>query len=255
MTTSTTLKNNKLLVFLSAIFWIFIWQIASIIIGEDLLLVSPYTVLKTLMLLMRDSTFWSSVLSSFVRIVGGFVLALAAGISLACISARVRIIEILLSPFMLTVRTVPVASFIVLALMWLRSAKNLAVLISFMMVLPIIYTGVLQGIKNTDIKLRELAKVYNMSRIKRVLYIFAPQIMPHFVSACTVSLGLCWKSGVAAEVIGITSNSIGGAIYTAKLLFATDEVFAWTIVIVLISVAFEKLVLMGIDKLQARWFV
>ena len=115
-----------------------------------------------------------------------------------------------MTPFMLTVKSVPVASFIILALIWF-SSRNLSILISFLMVLPIIYTNVLGGIRSVDRALLEMAEVFRIPRMRVVKFIYLPQIMPFFYSACSVSLGLAWKAGVAAEVIGIPKGSVGRA--------------------------------------------
>ena len=152
---------------------------------------------------------------------------------------------------MLTIKSIPVASFIILALMWLRSAGNLAVFISFLMVLPVVYTNTRAGIRETDARLLEMAAVFRVPPAKRVRYLYVPAALPYFRSACTVGLGLCWKSGVAAEVIGITSGSIGEALYNAKIVFSTAELLAWTVVIVLLSLAFERLFLWGLARVES----
>ena len=134
---------------------------------------------------------------------GRVFLIVVTGLALAALAAALRWVEVLLRPLMLTIKSIPVASFIILALMWLRSAGNLAVFISFLMVLPVVYTNTLAGIRETDARLLEMAAVFRVPPAKRVRYLYVPAALPYFRSACTVGLGLCWKSGVAAEVIGI----------------------------------------------------
>ena len=120
-----------------------------------------------------------------------------------------------------------------------------------LMVLPVVYTPTLAGIRETDARLLEMAAVFRVPPAKRVRYLYVPAALPYFRSACTVGLGLCWKSGVAAEVIGITSGSIGEALYNAKILFSTAELLAWTVVIVLLSLAFERLFLWGLARVES----
>ena len=161
-----------------------------------------------------------------MRILSGFVLAVLVGVVLAVLAAGSGVVRALLRPLMVTVKSIPVASFIILALLWLRNTGNLAVFISFLMVLPIVYTNTLTGIRQADAQLLELARLYRVPWGRAMRYIRLPAVLPPFRAACAVGLGLCWKSGVAAEVIGITSGSIGEKLYDAKLLFSTAELLS-----------------------------
>ncbi|MBQ6000956.1 MAG: ABC transporter permease subunit [Clostridia bacterium] len=235
----------------AAVFWLLIWQAASLWIGQEILLVSPVTVLKTLGQLIVSPTFWRSVGFSFVRIVSGFTLAWALGVGLAVAAAWSPLLRKLLTPLTATIKATPVASFIILALVWIPS-RNLSVFISFLMVLPIVYINCLSGILQVDRELLEMARVFRVPLRRRLLYIYLPDVMPFLISAASVSLGLCWKSGIAAEVIGLPTGSIGERLYEAKIFLQTGELFAWTVVIILVSVAFEKLVLALLRMLQQR---
>ena len=186
-----------------------------------------------------------------MRIVAGFLLALLAGSVLAVMAGRFRLLEIILWPFVAAIKSVPVASFIILCLIWL-SAQSLSVFISFLMVFPIVYTNMLQGIKSTDQKLLEMAELFRVGWLKRMQYIHLPHLKPYLVSACSVSIGLSWKAGVAAEVIGIPDGSIGEKLYQAKVYLSTSDLFAWTTVIVALSILFEKLFLYFLQRLFAR---
>jgi len=184
--------------------------------------------------------------------VSRWAAALAAGAFFGVCAAASRWAEALLRPPMLAIRTVPVASFIILALLWLRGTGGLSVFISFLMVLPVVYENVLAGIRAADETLLEMAAVFRVPLWRRMRALYAPAVLPYFRSACAVGLGLCWKSGVAAEVIGISGGSIGEALYNAKLLFATDELLAWTAIIVLLSLAFERLFLRLLQCAERR---
>lgn len=235
----------------SVIFWIMVWALAALRMENTVLLVSPFSALKTLWDMMRTVQFYRSVAFSMGRIMSGFALGCVCGVILAALSARFEPVNDLVRPIMLVIRSTPVASFIILALIWFAS-KNLSVFISFLMVLPVIFTNAYTGIVQTDRELLEMAKVFEISGGKKLRYIYLPKVLPYLRSACTIALGMSWKSGIAAEVIGIPRGSIGEGLQQAKVYLNTSEVFAWTVTIIVLSVCFEKLVLWLLGKLSDR---
>lgn len=239
------MKNPQTIRAWAAAFWLAIWQLGSVILNRDSLLpllVSPVQVLVRVAQLSVTTDFWASICFSLLRIAAGFFLAAGLGILLAMLSARFHQVKDILAPVVLAVKTIPVASFIILVLI-LFSSRSLAAFISFLMVLPIIYTNVLAGIEAADRQLLEMAEVFLIPVGQRIRYIYLPQVIPFFRSGCMVALGLCWKSGIAAEVIGTPSGSIGEHLQQAKIYLDMPDLFAWTLVIVLVSLAFEKTVL------------
>ncbi len=247
---STSPGKKTIQTILVLLFWLAVWQFAAVAIGQDLFLVSPAEVMGTLYHQVQELAFWSTVAYSFVRIVSGFLLAIVTGVLLAVISAASGVVRALLAPFFSVVKSIPVASFIILVLIWAGSG-SLSVVISFLMVLPILYTNVLQGILETDRKLLEMAKIFRMGFRKKLRAIYVPGTLPYFAAGSKLGLGLCWKSGIAAEVIGLPDGSIGEQLYQAKIFLSTAELFSWTIVIILISFLFEKIffrILFSIEK-------
>ena len=232
-------------------FWLLVWQIAAMALDAlypqgHLLLPSPLSALMRLGELALTAEFWQSVGQSFFRIVGGFLLACLAASLLAVPASRWKWVRELLSPLVATVKAVPVASFIILALVWL-SSRSLALFISALMVFPPVYLNVLEGIRQTDRKLLEMAKVFHVPLWRQVRGIYIPAVLPYFRTAVSLGLGLCWKAGVAAEVIGLPTGSVGEQLYNAKVYYMTPDLFAWTAVIVVVSVVFEKLFLRLVD--------
>ncbi len=211
-------------------------------VGIDILLVSPLAVAVRLFSLVTEADFWSTVAFSILRITAGFFLGFLLGVLLAVAAGKYPLMETLLWPYVITVKSVPVASFIIISLIWLSNGQ-LAVFISFLMVFPVIYSNVLQGIKSTDHDLLEMASLYRVPWHRRMFYIYLPNIKPYLISACSISLGMSWKAGIAAEVIGVVRGSIGEKLYESKIYFMTEDLFAWTVVIVLVSVLFEKTIL------------
>ena len=233
------LADNTVKKLTGVFFWLALWQYAAMQIGKEVLLASPLSTIKALITLAGQSAFWHAILFSLTRIMLGFALALIIGVALAALSAAYEWIKMLFSPLFSVIKAVPVASFIILLLLWVRGG-NLSIAISFLMVLPIVYNNMLAGFTRVDRSLLEMAAVFRLSTAKKIKYIYIPQVLPYFTSACTTSLGLCWKSGIAAEVIGLPSGSMGNRLYETKLYMDTPEMFAWTVVIVIISFVVEK---------------
>lgn len=244
------MKKRKLSLW-AVLFWLLVWQAGSMALHSDILLVSPLRVVATLFELAGTQRFWASLLGSLTRIVGGFLLAVLLGTGLAALAARFRRVEELLAPLVLAMKTVPVASFIILALIWFGS-RNLSVFIALVMVFPVMYTNVLSGIRAVDAQLLEMARVFRIPALRRIRCVDLPQVMPYFRAGCTLGLGLCWKAGVAAEVIGMPIPSIGERLQQAKVYLDTPELFAWTLVIVLMSMGFEKLFMALLGALERR---
>lgn len=241
-------KTPKSLRILSVLLALAVWQLAALALHNRLLLVGPIQVARRLWQLMWLPETWQAIGFTFQRISLGFLLAFGLALVLAALSALSPVVEALLRPYIVAVQSVPVASFIIIALLWL-SGKRLSTFISFLMVLPVLYANALQGIKNADPRLKEMAKVFRIPLHRQIPGIYLPTLAPSLRSGSRVALGMCWKSGVAAEVIAVTSHSIGGMLYDAKVYLEIADLFSWTVIIVVISACFEKVFLLLLDWL------
>jgi NitT/TauT family transport system permease protein len=237
---------------LAAAFWIAVWQVAAVAVGRDFLLASPAQVVVRLGELSVTGDFWATIGTSLTRIVIGFTGAAIVGGLLAMASSASRVAEALATPLVTTIRSVPVVSFIILLLLWTDSSR-LAAFTSFLMVLPVMYANMLAGIRNRDRALLEAAQVFRVPWLRRVRAIDVPAVLPFFAAACQTGVGLAWKSGVAAEVIGVARGTIGERLYEAKLFLESADLFAWTVVIIALSVAGEAFVLWVLRRAQARF--
>lgn len=229
--------------------WLCIWQLISNLTGLELFIASPVKVLISFFALVRTTLFYQTMMNSFIRITSGFLIAFATGILLASIADRFACFKELLAPLVYLMKALPVVSFIILLLIWTGS-KNLAVVISFIVVFPMIYIGTLEGLSHLDIKLLEMAKVFHMGQLKKARYIYAPHVAPFIISNCKIALGMCWKAGISAEVIGLPAKSIGEQMYLSKLYLMTDQLLAWSAAIMIVSILFEKLFLVILNEIR-----
>lgn len=222
--------------------WLAVWQFAAMKIGQKILLVTPWEAVQCLLIMLPQPAFWQRVSFSALRILAGFVLAVLAAFVLAGAARLSRWAAALVELPLQAVKATPVASFIILALLWV-SSRWLSVLISFLMALPVLYSAVQTGLDAADPALLEMARVFRISLFGRLKAIWLPGLLPAFRRGCATALGICWKSGIAAEVIGLPNGSIGDALYRAKITLSTPEVFAWTIAIVALSAVLERVFL------------
>lgn len=239
--------NKKIRMTLIVIFWLACWQFLALYLNSSILLAGPLEVFADLKNNIVTPAFWKTVCNSFLHILAGFFSAFLAAVLLGIAAAKCTFLEEFLTPLMQFIKAVPVASFVVLLLIWAGSAK-LSVFVTFLMVLPVIFQNVLGGIKHTDKELLEMARVFEMPFVNKIRYIYMPAVLPFVVSGCKAALGLSWKAGIAAEVIGTPDFSIGERIYMSKIYLNTAGLFSWTFVVILLSFLFEKSFLLLLDK-------
>lgn len=236
---------------LAIAFWLVVWQGVSLAVHQHVLLVGPWEVLVRLTQLVPTGDFWAAVGRTFGRITLGFVLAALVGVVLAAASAASRWAQALVAPLVATIRSTPVVSFIILVLIW-ADPTRLATIVSFLMTLPIIHATVFEGIGQRDRALLEMASVFRMPRRRRLVAVDVPAVLPYFAAGCRTGVGLAWKSGIAAEVIGLPTGTIGERLYQGRLFLETADVFAWTAVVVLVAFACERPVLWLLRLLERR---
>ncbi len=227
--------------------WVMIWQIVSRLCHNSILMVGPVETGMAFLQNMLEESFWRTLGTSYVRILAGLLVGIICGMGLAAISYRYKLLEEIWQPFMTLIKAIPVASFTVLLLIW-WGAPYLSVSICFLVVLPHIYVNTLEGLKSTDRKLLEMAEVFRMPWRNRLFYIYRPALRPFLESGLKIAIGMAWKSGVAAEVIGTPDHSIGERLYLSKIYLDTADVLAWTATAIMLSVVTEKLILWTMGK-------
>lgn len=240
--TSTIMQIKKLLKATAILLlWIAIWQFAAIIINQEIIIPSPIRTLEALFKAGQTAEFYLAILKSLFRILTGYILGVVIGFIGGVISHRSPLFSAIFSPVLKTVRAVPVASFIIVVYYSIQS-NELPIFICFLMVLPMIWADVENGLKNIDSQYLEVASIYNLSVVKTFLHIKLPFILPSFITTAVTALGFAWKSGIAAEIICIPEYSLGGLIEVSKRHIEMADVFAYTVVVALLSIIIEAII-------------
>ncbi|MBR0443412.1 MAG: ABC transporter permease subunit [Clostridia bacterium] len=235
----------------AVLFWLLIWHIAAARLAKPLLLPSPAMVAFRLGELCATSVFWQYSLRSLLRVMAGIAGGAVMAIIVAALTAAIAPIDLLLRPLITVIKTTPVASFIILALLWLDEGI-LPIFISFLMVFPVIWANLHTALSSVPTAYRELSQVYRLPLARRIRRIYAPHALPHFLSACRSSMGLAWKAGIAAEAIALPALSIGKQLMESKIYLETIDLFAWTTMVILLSLVLEAVTSLIFRRLQAH---
>jgi NitT/TauT family transport system permease protein len=234
--------KNKIRKISMIIMWLLIWQMAAILIHNKILLAGPIEVAEALLQLIGTLQFYKICLYSMGRILTGFIMAFLLGVAVGALTYRSNFIREMLQPLLHVIKSIPVASFVVLLLIW-QGAENLSVWISFLVVFPNACISTRNGLEAVNPQLKEMADIFGIHGVKRVIYIYRPSLIKFLYAGMEVAVGMAFKSGVAAEVIGVPDFSIGERIYMSKIYLDTPGLFAWTIVLIILSSLAEKLIL------------
>ena len=183
-------------------------------------------------------TFWSSICFSTLRIVAGVLLGYIIAGVLAAASWHTSTVRILLQPALLAIKSTPVACVVVILLIW-TGAANVSVITVLLLVVPAIYFALCAGLDNMDAGQRDLFEIFGARGRRRFFALIWPAILPYLQAASSTVLGMSWKAGIAAELIGVPAGSLGERIYQAKLLLETPDLFAWTFCVICLSWLFE----------------
>ncbi|MBC1921638.1 ABC transporter permease [Listeria grayi] len=221
------------------LFWLLLWEAAAALIGNTLLFVGPRTVLRYLIQLGKETAFYWTICHSLGNILAGFFLGLLLGSSLALVTNTSAWLTALFQPLVSMMKVTPVASFTMFVLAFVQSS-HLPMIVAFLMVFPVIYGNMQKGLQNVDPALLEMAGIFGFSHWQRLRTIYFPAVYPFFYAAFQTGIGYAWKAGITAEVLVSPLLSIGKNIADAKVYFDTLQLFAWTIVIIAVSIGVEK---------------
>ena len=230
----------------SLLLFLAVWHAQALRFSEGIAVAAPSDALRALLRLAHTGAFWSALTSSAAHVMGGLLLALLVASPAAALCFYSRTAEFLMAPFLAFMKSVPIAAVAILLLI-LFSSGGIALAVVVVVAFPILCTALLTGARAADAKLVEMARVFRWSGLKQWRWLFLPAARPHLEGALRLSSGMAWKAGVAAEVIGVPPDSIGEALYRAKVFLATDELFAWAAVIMLLGAAAEQLSLLALS--------
>lgn len=225
--------------FAIACFWLSVWQGLSLAVNNVVMLCGPADALCALARLVVTASFWGAVAATLGSVVLGFFLALAAGVLGGFLSWKFNLFCQLVDPLVHFVKSVPVACFIVLFLVLLGS-RCTVVVCAALVCAPPLYAATKEGLVRCAREKQELFEVFGIKGLRALFALWLPAVLPFLYAACTTAVGMAWKSGVAAELIGIPLETVGAAVYQAKITLATDELFAWTFTVIACSFLCEK---------------
>ncbi len=218
-----------------------IWKILSLIIGRSIILPPPEEVLLQTLTFLGRAGSWRMILASTLRGMGGFFISLLLGMLTGFFAGKSRFFKWFSDPFLISIRSIPVLSLILLAIIWFPT-EMVPVFICFLVVYPVVTSAVSMGVRQVDPELLEMAGVYNKSSWVILKDITLPSIAPYLLNGISTGLGLTWKSVVAAEILSMPREGLGTAMQTAQLQLDTDQLFAWTLIVVLLAGLSEFLV-------------
>ena len=222
-----------------AAFWLAVWMLVAALVAQPLILPGPGAVALALLRLICDAGTWAILAGSGARILGGLALAAVCGGLLAGISVRSRAFARLVAPALSFVKATPVACVVVLLLIWLGSAR-VSIAAVFLMALPGVYFSLVEGLTQVDKPLEQMFRLHGVRGWRLFCAHTWREVLPFVLSCAKAVIGMSWKAGAAAELIGMAVGSVGERIYQAKLLIETADLLAWTVLVVAASWACER---------------
>lgn len=234
-------KDKRWISIISIIVMIIIWELLSLYYNSDFILPTPWkTLIATINLLInKDFIFIAG--STILRGTIGFAIASLLGISIGIISGINKSFNAFLAPVLVVIRSVPVIAITLLALIWFRS-NYVPVFIGILTMFPIICTNIIEGMKNVEPNLIEMAKLYKVEHFRIIKEIYIPAITPFIFSGISSALGIGWRAIIVGEVLSQPQYGIGTIMHSSQTYLNVDILIAWTVIAILISYCFEILI-------------
>jgi NitT/TauT family transport system permease protein len=228
-------KSRKIYIIL---FWLVVWEVLSLIINQEIYLPSPFSTFNALVDLLKTKDTYITIFYSTYRTLSGFFVSCLFGIIIGYLCGTNQFFYDLFTPFIGIIRTIPVMSIIIIAIMWFKDS-NVPIFVAFLMCFPIIWTNTVSGIRSTDQKLLQMCQIYNIKKIRVIKSVYFYSVLPYVKAAMISALGIGWKVTSAAEVLSLPKYSIGRYLYDSKVYLEIPDLFAWTVIIITLSYFFE----------------
>lgn len=226
------------------------WQVLFMFINKDIYLPSPLNVIRSFVQITTDKDFFSILSTTTLRVLLSFAISTFIGVLTGLVCGLNKTIYEIFEPMIVLIRSTPVISIIIIALIWFRS-DYAPIFTGFLMCFPVIWSNVVQGIKSTDQHLIEMSKIYKVMPVQIIRTIYIPSAKPFIAAGLTTSLGLAWKVIAAAEVLSLPKYGIGSKLHDSKIYLESDKLLAWTLLIIIISYLFE-LILMRVFSMPNK---
>ncbi len=234
---SMSKKENILKKLFSVIILIGVWYILSLTLN-DVIIPTPLDVFKTLLKLLAEKSTYIIIMKSLGYVIMSIMISSIIGVILGLLGSISKNINYLLSPVITIIKSLPIVSFIIILLVYIKSLY-IPVICGVLLSFPIIYSNVFEGYSNINKKLISMAKFYNVDKKNMIKTLYIPAIYPYFLAGFNSVIGFSFKAVIAAEVISILDNTIGNSIYEAKVYLEYENLFAWSVIIIILALVIE----------------
>ena len=246
-------KFKKIVITLvSVFFWLLVWEFAAKIVDLEFVLPTVGSTAKALVNALTTKDLYFSVLTSLLRIIFGFVIGFILAILLFLPCIRFPIFKELFAPIITVSKSTPVAAIIIIIWIMVGGSK-VPIAVSAIMTMPIIWQNLINGYLAIDSQLEEVCNVYRFGFFKKLKLLILPTILKFLLPSLITASGLAWKAGIAAEIICITRNSLGKEIYNAKSMLDGPKMFAYTLIVILLSWLIEKIISVMLERISEKW--
>lgn len=237
----TSFTKNQYFGIASVVIMLIIWQLLAIYFNSDFILPSPGKTITTVFRLFTDSGFIAVAGSTILRGLTGFMISAFLGLLFGIVAGMSQSFNAFLNPLLVAARSVPVIAFILLSLIWFTPG-SVPVFVAILTMFPFICTNVIDGIRSVDRDIIEMARFYKVNSRRIIYEVYIPAIMPFIISGASSAMGIGWRAVIIGEVLSQPEYGIGTVMHAEQTFLNIDAVIAWTIIAVVVSYCFEKII-------------